>query len=63
MKIAYDAKRAFLNNSGLGNYARTLIKSVNQYYPSNKYTLFTTRKEENDFYKFRAGGLLKLQSY
>ena len=54
MKIAYDAKRAFLNNSGLGNYARTLIKSVNQYYPSNKYTLFTTRKEENDFYKFIA---------
>lgn len=52
MNIAFDAKRAFLNNSGLGNYARTLIKSVNSYYPENKYTLFTTRQPENDFQKF-----------
>ncbi len=28
MKIGYDAKRAFLNNSGLGNYSRLIIESV-----------------------------------
>ena len=52
MNIAFDAKRAFLNHSGLGNYARTLIKSLSIYYPENKYTLFTTRQSGNDFQKF-----------
>jgi glycosyltransferase involved in cell wall biosynthesis len=51
MHIGFDAKRAFLNNSGLGNYARTLIKSLNEYYPENTYSLFTTRQSENDFQK------------
>jgi hypothetical protein len=49
MNIGFDAKRAYLNNSGLGNYARTLIKSLNEYYPENSYTLFTTRLSDNDF--------------
>lgn len=52
MNIAFDAKRAYLNNSGLGNYARTLIKSLDQYYPENEYTLFTTKQSESDFQKF-----------
>jgi glycosyltransferase involved in cell wall biosynthesis len=51
MKIGFDAKRAYLNNSGLGNYARTLIKSLNEYYPENSYSLFTTRQSENEFKK------------
>ncbi len=51
MNIGFDAKRAFLNNSGLGNYARTLIKSLNEYFPENTYSLFTTRQAENDFQK------------
>lgn len=55
MNIGFDAKRAFLNTSGLGNYSRTLIKSVSLYYPENQYTLYTTRQSENDFQKFIAG--------
>ena len=51
MHIAFDAKRAFLNSSGLGNYARTLIKSLNTYHPENHYTLFTPRTAQNDFHK------------
>lgn len=51
MNIAFDAKRAFLNTSGLGNYARTLIKSLYHYLPENNYSLFTTRQSENDFQK------------
>lgn len=52
MNIAFDAKRGYLNNSGLGNYSRTLIKSLNQYAPSNKYTLLTTRQSDGDFKKY-----------
>jgi glycosyltransferase involved in cell wall biosynthesis len=52
MNIAFDAKRAFLNYSGLGNYARTLVKSLHEYYPENKYTLFTPRKSDNEFQQY-----------
>lgn len=51
MNIGFDAKRAFLNTSGLGNYARTLVKSLNEFYPENNYSLFTTRKSDNEFQK------------
>lgn len=52
MNIGFDAKRAFLNYSGLGNYARTLVKSLHHYYPENSYTLYTTHQPENDFQKY-----------
>ncbi|HEX8517686.1 MAG TPA: glycosyltransferase family 1 protein [Bacteroidia bacterium] len=51
MHIGFDAKRAFLNSSGLGNYARTLIRSLNEFYPENTYSLFTPRLSDNDFQK------------
>jgi glycosyltransferase involved in cell wall biosynthesis len=41
LKIGYDAKRAFLNNTGLGNYSRWLIRSVSRFYPDNGYFLYT----------------------
>ena len=31
MKIGYDAKRAFLNRSGLGNYSRLIIDTVSKF--------------------------------
>ncbi len=52
MNIAFDAKRAFLNSSGLGNYARTLVKSMQEYYPENNYTLYTPSQAENNFQRF-----------
>jgi glycosyltransferase involved in cell wall biosynthesis len=52
MNIGFDAKRAFLNQSGLGNYSRTLIKSIAHYFPYNYYSLFTTKKKDNDFSTF-----------
>jgi glycosyltransferase involved in cell wall biosynthesis len=54
MNIAFDAKRAFLNATGLGNYARTLIKSFVQYFPDNHYTLFTPKSSNNFFTKYIA---------
>ena len=49
MNIAFDAKRAYLNNSGLGSYSRTLINTLNSYYPANNYSLFTTKVAPGDF--------------
>jgi len=46
MKIGFDAKRAFLNNTGLGNYSRWLITSLASFYPDNSYHLYTTRSSE-----------------
>lgn len=43
MKIGFDAKRAFLNASGLGNYSRNTLNALNQYFPQNTYTLFTPK--------------------
>lgn len=52
MRVAFDAKRAFLNTSGLGNYARTLIKSLHYYHPENNYTLFTPKTGESEFTEY-----------
>jgi len=41
MKIAFDAKRAFYNNTGLGNYSRNTIRQLSTFYPLNKYLLYT----------------------
>ena len=43
MKIGFDAKRAFLNASGLGNYSRNTLNALSQYFPDNSYTLFTPK--------------------
>lgn len=41
MRVGYDAKRAFANATGLGNYARTLIQGVEQECPAWQLYLFT----------------------
>jgi hypothetical protein len=41
MRIGYDAKRAFNNFSGLGNYSRTLIRQMQLRFPDNQYILYT----------------------
>jgi len=41
MKIAFDAKRIFFNETGLGNYGRNVIDGLSQYYPENQYDLYT----------------------
>ncbi len=43
MRIGFDAKRLFLNNRGLGNYARNLLYGLEKFYPANEYFLFTPR--------------------
>ncbi len=41
MNIGFDAKRAFNNLTGLGNYSRTLIAGLAEHFPDNRYVLFT----------------------
>ncbi len=43
MKIAFDAKRAFFNRSGLGNYSRSTIDILRNFYPKNTYILYTPK--------------------
>jgi len=43
MRIGFDAKRAFHNYTGLGNYSRTIIKNLALLYPEHTYYLFTPR--------------------
>lgn len=41
MRIGFDAKRAFNNFSGLGNYSRYIISNVCRFYPENDCLLYT----------------------
>jgi glycosyltransferase involved in cell wall biosynthesis len=49
MKIGFDAKRAFFNVSGLGNYSRNLLRALRSYYPENEYILYTPSKSGHLF--------------
>lgn len=43
MNIGFDAKRAYQNDTGLGNYSRSLIASLAKFFPENKYFLFAPK--------------------
>ncbi len=47
MRIGFDAKRVFLNNTGLGNYSRNAIRVLSNFYSDNQYFLYTTKKKES----------------
>ncbi len=46
MRIAYDAKRAYHNTSGLGNYSRDLIRGMVKHFPENELILFNPKKSD-----------------
>jgi glycosyltransferase involved in cell wall biosynthesis len=41
MKLGFDSKRLFCNSTGLGNYSRTLLQNLGNYYPDHEYFLYT----------------------
>jgi glycosyltransferase involved in cell wall biosynthesis len=43
MNIGFDAKRAFHNQTGLGHYSRTLIRSLASSFPEHQYFLFNPK--------------------
>ena len=49
MKIGFDAKRAFHNKSGLGNYSRDTVRLLSEYFPDNEYLLYNPKPGDVDF--------------
>lgn len=49
MNIGFDAKRAFHNRSGLGNYSRDLVHMVSRFYPNNHYLLYNPKPGKVSF--------------
>lgn len=47
MHLGFDAKRFFLNRTGLGNYSRSLIEALLQSFPAEEYFLYTPRVRWN----------------
>ena len=45
MRIGFDAKRAYFNYSGLGNYSRNTIRLLSRHFPENDYYLYIPRKK------------------
>jgi glycosyltransferase involved in cell wall biosynthesis len=45
VSIGYDAKRAFYNSSGLGNYSRNLLMALAKVNPENFYYLFSAKSK------------------
>ena len=52
MNIGFDAKRAFYNYTGLGNYSRDTIQILSNYYSENNYFLYTPKALKNDRLSF-----------
>ena len=48
MRIGFDAKRAFSNYSGLGNYSRSIINSLSKFYKKNEYYLYVPKRWNPD---------------
>ena len=44
MRIGFDAKRAFFNKTGLGNYSRNLINALLHFYPEENYQLYSPKE-------------------
>jgi glycosyltransferase involved in cell wall biosynthesis len=52
MRIGFDAKRAFNNFTGLGNYSRDTIRILSSFYTQNDYFIYTPIATLNQRLKF-----------
>jgi glycosyltransferase involved in cell wall biosynthesis len=48
MRIGFDAKRLFQNNTGLGNYSRSLVSGLQGAFAAEEYVLFAPKVVENE---------------
>lgn len=49
MRIGFEAKRAFVNRTGLGNYSRNTIEQLHRYYPEVSLVLFAPQTNTSLF--------------
>ncbi len=54
MKIGFDAKRAFNNKTGLGNYSRFVIEALECYCSENQYITYTPKLNDSLFKHHKA---------
>lgn len=47
MKIGFDGKRATNNLTGLGNYSRSLIAQLAEFFPQNQYFVYSQKVKEH----------------
>jgi glycosyltransferase involved in cell wall biosynthesis len=59
MRIGFDAKRAFNNYSGLGNYSRYIISNICRFYPENECLLYTPNIADEDLFHEPEGTIIK----
>lgn len=52
LRIGYDAQQLYNNFTGPGNYSRTLLSNLAEYYPDNAYFLYTPRLTKNEETQF-----------
>ncbi len=52
MRIGFDAKRAFTNNTGLGNYSRDTIRILSKSFKEEDFYLYTPKESDNQRLNF-----------
>ena len=62
MRIGFDAKRAFFNNTGLGNYSRATINALCRMLPEDDHFLYTPLKGKHTIYSPPENATVRLPS-
>lgn len=60
-RIGFDAKRAFKNFSGLGNYSRSTITSLTTLFNYNEYFLYTPEYKKHPLHKFASASNITIR--
>ena len=58
MRIGFDAKRAFANKTGLGNYSRFVLDSLLNFEPEHEYLAYTPKNDRNLFLAYPASNVI-----
>lgn len=57
MRIGFDAKRAFANKTGLGNYSRFVLDALVKHEPGHEYLAYTPKNNRHLFEGFPIGSI------
>lgn len=57
MRIGFDAKRAFANKTGLGNYSRFVLDALMVHQPGHEYLAYTPKNNRHLFDGFPTGSI------
>lgn len=60
-KIGFDAKRAFKNFGGLGNYSRSTIELLSRFYNYNQYYLYTPEYRKDALHGFASSANITIR--